>query len=351
MNFKVSKLIAYICACGLVVSSLTACEKQKNGPTNDALLYSEPTPTPAPWENPEYPKEIREEIYGDTEIFSTPRIQFTATVWDSEREDIWSMRMDGSDRRRVVAWQNLFNGDRLINVPERSPNNRYIAVKMDGEKGYIGFYDLKEKTSTHIIDGRGVPMFNWTPDSENLIFHTDSRIYKYNLPNSKLEEYPITGEYAKEIFIFPDGKRFLIFKGSGYWIVDEAGKVLKKVDFGFPVDWSVQAHKVTPNGKFLYFFTTGRTDGKSTTSHFIDIETGKTVAEFESKTAMGTYRFHFSPDSKSLFQIKYKNFIHYELFSWNKTQTPVKELWIWKMPSPTSVTVFNLKQLQGRQSE
>ncbi len=324
-----------------VLVLLVACEKKANGPSPEELLVSAPTPTPAPWENPEYPNEIREEVYGNPEIFSTPRIQFLATVWDSERKDIWSMRMDGSDRRRVVAWQDLFDGATIVHTPVRSPDNRYIALSMDSDEGWFrGIYDLKEKKGIKIHDSTGYPMFNWTPDSESLIFNGDASIYKYHLPTGELKEYPISGGYAYEIFILPDGKRFLIFKGNGYWIVDKHGNILKKVDFGFPDDWSVDGPKMTPDGKYLYFSTGNR---PKIYAHFVEVESGKILPELDKRKTVGKRLFDFSPDSRSLFNINYKKITNIELFTWKKTESSVRELWIWKMSDPSSTTVFNTK--------
>ncbi|WP_259399481.1 hypothetical protein [Pseudoalteromonas sp. SR45-6] len=50
----------------------------------------------------EWPKEVRNEVYGDEETFSTPRILFRAEVEWIGIETLFSARMDGSDRRRII---------------------------------------------------------------------------------------------------------------------------------------------------------------------------------------------------------------------------------------------------------
>jgi len=88
--------------------------------------------------HPEWPKEVRNEMYGDKETFSTPRILFRAEIEWIGIETLFSARMDGSDRRRIIP-ESVFTGKNMVDghKPVRSPDNRYIAISMyNNELGY-----------------------------------------------------------------------------------------------------------------------------------------------------------------------------------------------------------------------
>ena len=78
--------------------------------------------------------EIREEVYGDADTFSTPRLMFWNKYKYSEVRTLWSSRLDGSDRRRIIPERSVYaNGDPSGCIHQaRSPDNRYVAIS-----GYI----------------------------------------------------------------------------------------------------------------------------------------------------------------------------------------------------------------------
>jgi len=107
-----------------------------------------------------WPKEIRKEVFGDEEMNSTPRIQFLAALLDEKRElSIWSMKLDGSDRRLAVHDSEIDGS--VLHLPIRSPNNRYIALSLGADIFYRAIYDLKEKKMIKIVNGGGVPWFKY----------------------------------------------------------------------------------------------------------------------------------------------------------------------------------------------
>jgi hypothetical protein len=82
--------------------------------------------------HPEWPKEVRNEVYGDEETFSTPRILFKTDIEWTGQTTLFSARMDLSDRRRIIpetAFEDKWMGG--LHKPVRSPDNRYIALSMD----------------------------------------------------------------------------------------------------------------------------------------------------------------------------------------------------------------------------
>ncbi|MBB1369132.1 hypothetical protein H5154_22645, partial [Pseudoalteromonas sp. SR44-5] len=109
---------------------LTGCGEEPNPPAKQVVeeqpsRFSKDKKTHRHSYHPEWPKEVRNEVYGDKETFSTPRILFNAKVEWMKRKTLFSARMDGSDRRRIIP-EAAFEGRGLIgsHTPKRSPDNR-----------------------------------------------------------------------------------------------------------------------------------------------------------------------------------------------------------------------------------
>ncbi|MEM5533568.1 hypothetical protein HHE92_16280 [Pseudoalteromonas arctica] len=210
--------------------------------------------------HPEWPLEIREEVYGDADTFSTPRLMFWNKYKGSEVRTLWSSRLDGSDRRRIIP-EEVFQKLESISIhsPARSPDNRYIAIS-----GYINdratrqLYDTKEKKLITMSAGGGYPSFNWTSDSDNVIFYANGKHYNYNVSTDTLTQRKII--YSDELFLLPGDKEFLAIKHDGFWVHKFNGEVVRKVNFGFPRKWEMKNHRISPDGKYLAFMTYGRED-------------------------------------------------------------------------------------------
>ena len=208
--------------------------------------------------HPEWPLEIREEVYGDADTFSTPRLMFWNKYKGSEVRTLWSSRLDGSDRRRIIP-EEVFIGFRPVGLHKaaRSPDNRYIAIS-----GYINdratrqLYDTKEKKLITMSAGGGHPSFNWTSDSDNVIFYADGKHYNYNVSTATLTQRKII--YSDELFLLPGDKEFLAIKHDGFWIHKFNGEIVRKVNFGFPRKWEMKNHRISSDGKYLAFMTQGR---------------------------------------------------------------------------------------------
>ena len=208
--------------------------------------------------HPEWPKEVRNEVYGDKETFSTPRILFKANIEWMEQTTLFSARMDGSDRRRIIP-ETAFNDKWMVGLhkPERSPDNRYIALSMDTtEHGFTReLWDTKTQQFIFMSKGHGYAHFNWTKDSENVIFYASGKHYNYHVPTKKLTERPII--YSNGLYLLPDGKTFLAHKKNEYWLHDFNGDVIEKVDLGFNNHLSMRSFKVSPFGDYIYFVSEG----------------------------------------------------------------------------------------------
>jgi len=144
-----------------------------------------------------------------------------------------------------------------LHPPVRSPDNRYIAIS-----GYINdratrqLYDTKEKKLITMSAGGGYPSFNWTSDSDNVIFYANGKHYNYNVSTATLTQRKII--YSDELFLLPGDKEFLAVKHDGFWIHKFNGEIVRKVNFGFPRKWEMKNHRISPDGKYLAFMTQGR---------------------------------------------------------------------------------------------
>ena len=208
--------------------------------------------------HPEWPKEVRNEVYGDEETFTTPRILFRAEVEWIGIETLFSARMDGSDRRRIIP-ESVFTGKNMVDghKPVRSPDNRYIAISMyNNELGYTReLWDTKTQQFIFMSEGYGYAHFNWTKDSENVIFYASGKHYNYHVPTKSLTERPII--YSNGLYLLPDGKTFLAHKKNEYWLHDFNGDVIEKVDLGYNNHFSMLSFKVSPFGDYIYFLSEG----------------------------------------------------------------------------------------------
>ncbi len=274
-----------------------------------------------------YPKEIREEVWGDKATFSTPRILFKARLdSDPGRYYLWSMRLDGSDRRRVAAPEMFFNAA-IVHKPSRSPDNRYIALSL-GKSGFFrAIIDLKEKKSIRVVDGGGYPYFNWTADSKNLIFYSDTRHYNYHLPTGKLTERPSIPSYGT--FLLPRDKTFLAMQSDGFWIHDFNGKVLKKYKFNLPETWTIKDPFVSPGGELIAFKTEG---SANVMIHWASVKTGKILGSEETGSFLGGSYTPIFTHNDDTFYMELGDIARYiNLNTKERRDVDMKEVYIWEM--------------------
>ena len=254
----VLKKYSMLCALSVCVSLLlSGCSE----PSSQSSPQVEVDVAKYPWakehkNHPEWPLEIREEVYGDADTFSTPRLMFWNKYKYSEVYTLWSSKLDGSDRRRIIP-EEIFNQlePAGLHPPARSLDNRYIAIS-----GYINdratrqLYDTKEKKLITMSGGGGYPWFNWTSDSENVIFYSDGKNFNYHVPTGELTPRPQI-HHSGAAFLLPGDKEFLAIKHDGFWIHKFNGEVVRKVNFGFPKAWEMKNHRISPDGKYLAFMT------------------------------------------------------------------------------------------------
>ena len=258
--FSPKRHCVFILVFSLIVF-LTGCSE----PSSQSSPQVEVDVAKYPWakehkNHPEWPLEIREEVYGDADTFSTPRLMFWNKYKYSEVYTLWSSRLDGSDRRRIIPEEVFTQLEPAgLHPPARSPDNRYIAIS-----GYINdratrqLYDTKEKKLITMSAGGGVPHFNWTSDSENVIFYANGEHYNYSVSTYTLTKRKTI--YSLGLFLLPGDKEFLAVRHDGFWVHKFNGEVVRKVNFGFPRQWEMRNHRISPDGKYLAFMTHGRED-------------------------------------------------------------------------------------------
>ena len=339
---------------------LTGCGEEPNPPAKQAVeeqpsRFSKDKLAYRHTYHPEWPKEVRDEVYGDEETFSTPRILFNAKVEWMKKKTLFSARMDGSDRRRIIP-ETAFEGRGLIgsHTPKRSPDNRYIALSMDTtEHGFTReLWDTKTQQFILMSEGYGHAHFNWTKDSENVIFYASGKHYNYHVPTKTLTERPII--YSNGLFLLPDGKTFLADKKNKYWLHDFNGDVIEKVDLGFNTQFTMQYLKVSPFGDYISFLSEGLGYPKY---YWVNLSDPSKRITKPFKT--GDY-FFSDKKNKVLTKSKRKStellgngwafnnyhFIELDLVTQQTKEIPIKESNIWGMTGIYIFGVFNIKDEQ-----
>lgn len=305
--------------------------------------------------HPEWPKEVRNEVYGDKETFSTPRILFRAEIEWIGIETLFSARMDGSDRRRIIP-ESVFTGKNMVDghKPVRSPDNRYIAISMyNNELGYTReIWDAKTQQFILMSEGYGYAHFNWTKDSENVIFYASGKHYNYHVPTKTLTERPII--YSNGLFLLPDGKTFLADKKNKYWLHDFNSDVIEKVDLGFNTQFTMKYLKVSPFGDYIYFVSEGLGYPKN---YWINLSDPSKRIILPRKA--GSFFFSnkknkvFSPASRDSTELMGNGrpypdyyFIELDLITKQEKEISLKESNIWGMGTLRIFGVFNIKDEQ-----
>jgi hypothetical protein len=296
---------------------------------------------------------VRNEVYGDEETFSTPRILFRAEVEWIGIETLFSARMDGSDRRRIIP-ESVFTGKNMVDghKPVRSPGNRYIAISMyNNELGYTReLWDTKTQQFIFMSEGYGYAHFNWTKDSENVIFYASGKHYNYHVPTKTLTERPII--YSNGLYLLPGGKTFLAHKKNEYWLHDFNGDVIEKVDLGFNTQFSMQYLKVSPFGDYISFLSEGLGYPKNYWINLSD-PSKRIILDYD------RYTYFFSDKKNKVMYIEtirsteevkpngrfyFDDYIvETDLLTQKKRKTPLKECGIWGMGSIYIFGVFNIK--------
>ncbi|MFK3864926.1 hypothetical protein [Pseudoalteromonas rhizosphaerae] len=345
---SITMLLLTGCGDDVKTSEKQVVEEQPSRFSKDKLAYRHTY-------HSEWPKEVRNEVYGDEETFSTPRILFRAEVEWIGIETLFSARMDGSDRRRIIP-ESVFTGKNMVDghKPVRSPDNRYIAISMyNNELGHTReLWDTKTQQFILMSEGYGYAHFNWTKDSENVIFYVSGKHYNYHVPTKTLTERPII--YSNGLYLLPDGQTFLAHKKNEYWLHDFNGDVIEKVNLGYNNHLSMRSFKVSPFGDYIYFLSEGL---GASQNYWINLsDPSKRII---SPRKADTYFFSdkknkvLSPASRDSTELMGNGrpypdyyFIELDLITKQEKEILLKESNIWGMGTLRIFGVFNIKDEQ-----
>ncbi|WP_316858022.1 hypothetical protein [uncultured Cohaesibacter sp.] len=250
MRFKKSILLIWFIVCLATLLVSIGCERKQETKSKAAAEKVEKKPVF---------EFAGEEIYGDPEIFSTPRLQFSWRAPGVKSYELWSMRLDGSDLRRVVKADLLYSKEarNFIHDPVRSPDNRYIVISMGTsrlpEKHLI---DLKTKTKTIIMSGGLIPHFTWRPDSKSVVFLSDPGMLEYFVETGELKQSKSFKSFGQ--YILKDG-RFAVVREDGIYYYTPDRRFIKSIkiwdpsmieehqyDMGF-------YHRISWDGRFMVY--------------------------------------------------------------------------------------------------
>jgi len=219
------------------------------------------------------PKPLYED-YNNAQQWAEPRLQYTRFSETGEL-NVWSSKTDGSDERMVFAFKN-FNSKYDYTVPYtpvRSPNNRYLIVVIDRERGKYSFQaivNLTDQTYDIIDDARGSQRHNWSADSKRVFFYSDRHVKMHDMNSRKNKYLPLNSERVVGLpdnviydrtFLLKDQKTLLTVLPFELEMYDiNTGKEVKdRISLKSVLDLSpVGARQITdadlsPDQKYLYF--------------------------------------------------------------------------------------------------
>ena len=202
----------------------------------------------------EKPFVIQPEIYGDSDIFDGPRIQFAMKAPGENRRTIWSIKTDGTDLRQAVDYELLYGDGSggFMDPPVRSPDNRYIVLSVSGKGSRIEkqLIDLKTKTKITFAEGGYKPHFSWSADSKEIFFHLEREFLVYQIENKTLTKLKNIG-YQGTYYI-RDKDQFFVVQKDGFEWFNRQGESIKKVELN--TKWGLKEwHQLSADGElFIY---------------------------------------------------------------------------------------------------
>jgi len=194
---------------------LSACEEAPKAKVVKTETNEKPEKVVIPYED-----------YNDPVQWAEPRLQFSRDT-DELGFSIYSSKLDSSDVRIAYSFQNIDPkyGQSSAQYVIRSPNNQFLAVDLEGEYVII---DLHKQSYEIIDEGYGIPSFNWTKDSNSLIFYSSGDLKRFHLKSKKLEILP-EEILANQLYLLKDQKTFLSAVGRGVnWYDIKTGREVKK---------------------------------------------------------------------------------------------------------------------------
>ncbi|VAW67688.1 hypothetical protein MNBD_GAMMA09-1776, partial [hydrothermal vent metagenome] len=243
----------------VMLAGITACD---NGNNNEPPPKAKAEKKPEIVHLPSLSHYATKEVVGyedldNAEQWSEPRIQFVSDYPRERYSAIWTMKLDGSDIKLAYTMEDINDklggeygiGRVIRHLPKRSPDNRYIVLSSVGNSSIL--VDLQTK-KFEVIDkrGSGQAEYNWTADSENIIFYKNQQLKNYNLKTKKLTLLP-EKIYSRDLYLLKDQKTFLsVMSDEVVYYNKEDGKIIKKIKL--PAD-EISNSSLSSDGRYLYY--------------------------------------------------------------------------------------------------
>jgi len=192
-----------------------------------------------------------DERWDDPDTQREARLQFVWAAPDEKTPSIFSIKLDGTDIRRVIGPERLFTGEakHLRQTPARSPNRRFVACIGDDAQGdELRFLvDLKTRSVRTLMKATNPTALTWTPDSRRLLFYGDDKLWQYDLEKGALNAQPANiGPYG--LHLVDGGRRFVALREGAAELRDPEGKLLKRIELPYR---TAAEHAVSADGRFI----------------------------------------------------------------------------------------------------
>jgi len=215
-------------------------------------------------------KTVRHENYKSAKQWAEPRLQYTRFE-ENGALNVWSSKTDGSDERLVFAFSKFKPEEGYLGpyTPVRSPDNRYLMISLETNKGWRygrALVNLPAQTYEIVNEGQSRSAFNWGADSKRVIFKSYSDVKIYNLATEEFADLPYDTHY--DIFI-PYDRTYLLNDQKTLLTVLSHELVMHDIKSGEEVGqrvnlqpilkispkapWQITDTDLSPDNEHLYF--------------------------------------------------------------------------------------------------
>lgn len=191
-----------------------------------------------------------DERWDDPESQKQARLQFVWATPDEKSVSIFSMKLDGTDIRRVVGPELLYVGEArsLEEAPLRSPDRRYVACAGENTQARQLRYliDLKTRSVRTIPTTTNPGPMRWSPDSRRILFVDDDKLWQYQVDSGAVTAMPASawpGRHAVD-----GGRRFLSVRERSVILYDQSGKLIKAIDMPYRMESGLA---VSDDGRYI----------------------------------------------------------------------------------------------------
>jgi Tol biopolymer transport system component len=192
-----------------------------------------------------------DEQWDDPQTRKEARLQFVWAAPDEKSYSIFSIRLDGTDLRRVVGPELLYTGEaKSLQQTVRSPDRRYLAcVGDDAQANQLRFLvDLKARSLRTMSKTTSPTELNWTPDSRRVLFYGDEKLWQYEVESGTVAALPMI--WSSGLHLVDGGRRFVAVRSGRIELRDPSGLLLKSIEVPYKTDGD---HVVSDDGRYIAF--------------------------------------------------------------------------------------------------